>query len=45
MKNPFGSVVRWFRPARRVQPEVRVSPEQLRKAVADMLADPESKQK
>ncbi len=47
MKNLFSSyfrfVVSWFGPARRVQPEVRVSPEQLRKAVADMLADPKTR--
>ena len=44
MKNLFTSalrsVVSWIRPVRRVQPEARVSPEQLREALREMLGDP-----
>ena len=40
-ENPFhllGSVLQWVDPARRVQPEERVSHELLQKALAEMLA-------
>jgi len=47
MKNPMTrilhSVVEWIRPARRVQPEPRITPEQLRDALRDMLDDPETR--
>ncbi len=36
------SVVQWFGFARRAQPQERISPEQLRTALTEMLADPET---
>ncbi len=43
LRSLLRSVVEWLRPARRVQPEPRITPEQLRQALADMLADRETR--
>ncbi len=43
LRSLFRSVVEWLQPARRVQPEPRITPEQLREALSEMLADPETR--
>ncbi len=47
MKNPVTSLFRfvlsWFGSARRAQPQERITPEQLRKALTEMLADPQTR--
>ncbi len=39
----FRFVLQWFRSARRAQPQERITPEQLRKALTEMLADPQTR--
>ncbi len=43
LHSAFRSVVDWFGSARRAQPQECISPEQLRKALTEMLADPQTR--
>lgn len=43
LRSLLRSVVEWIRPPRRVEPELRITPEQLRAALSDMLSDPQTR--
>ncbi len=43
LRSLLRSVVQWIRSPRRVEPELRITPEQLRAALSEMLADPETR--